>query len=75
MEKTKHEADSGCSACKFSDTTGPALERWLICRRHPPNANAQFVQTMKGMEMASLSAWPEVRREDWCGEFERKQDA
>jgi hypothetical protein len=29
---------------------------------------------MKGMEMASLSAWPEVRREDFCGEFARKQD-
>lgn len=46
-----------CANCRFGNGTDVAG----LCQRHPPK-----VIVLHG---EALSLWPEVRLDDWCGDF------
>jgi hypothetical protein len=55
-----------CENCRFSadvniDTKETHGVRTLACRRHPPTGGVYF------------AVFPLVRLEDWCGEYQRKE--
>lgn len=64
--------EPACEKCAFSVLD---LERGMVCRRHPPQQHPFPVQGHLGMTMQIVTAWPAVRKEDWCGEFFEKPDA
>ena len=59
-----------CETCRHSDTEG---ETALTCRRAPPSLTFVLVpmQTVmqQGMGINGFSGWPEVKPEQWCGEW------
>lgn len=49
-----------CGTCQFYTAT--------ICRRHPPVTVALPNEYGGGMHVETV--WPDVARDDWCGEWE-----
>ena len=63
------EIPDNCSACRFAGETYDG--RGFACRRHSPIA----VEAPKLSQTGVVTHWPMVRRDDWCGDFEREIDA
>jgi hypothetical protein len=52
-----------CGNCLFFYKMGSSY----ICRRHPP------VVMMMPNENNTITDWPRVIRDDWCGEYNEKK--
>ncbi len=58
--------EKSCSACKFIDRE--LLHNQAVCRRFPP------VPVNDEARDKFYFPWPEVSKDDWCGEFELDTD-
>lgn len=69
----KNEEKEACKNCRFFDelsklapaSQGPVQGK---CRRYPPSAS----MVMHQGNVAFGHEWSHVGKNDWCGEFERK---
>ena len=65
------EQPEACGNCKFVLAINGNLE----CHRMPPTVSLLFGQDQKTkapMVAASVSTWPTVRLDQYCGEFRRR---
>lgn len=64
-------ARGSCDQCRFCGALiGAAKEVTFVCRFKPPAVTAVAVQQPNGqMGWLAASSWPNVTKNDWCGEF------
>ncbi len=66
--KTDAEVEATCKSCAFFDS------KHDICRKNPP-----LVQILASRDVhddpcsETVTTWPEVEADDWCGEFDDDQ--
>jgi hypothetical protein len=67
--------NSTCEHCVYcvADMDNKALV--FKCRRYPPQCVGGVVQSQMGMGFASQSLFPQVNKNDSCGEFLAKPPA
>ena len=57
--------EMNCASCRYSKWTKPEhTGRQLECRRRAPMANVSSNRRV---------AWPWVKEDDWCGEYEPRE--
>ena len=57
-----------CAGCRFFLTVGNGA----VCRRNPPTGQYMLVPGDGGRPMMQfMPIWPQVRADQWCGEFRR----
>ena len=49
-----------CGNCRYADN-------WTLCHRHPPQR--MYVPESESKNGHSISAFPNVDKNDWCGDF------
>jgi hypothetical protein len=60
-----------CSTCKYYRVTaGRGTEG--LCRRYPPQVVVASVDTPDGVRQAPVAVMPNMRAQDWCGEYKSK---
>ncbi len=59
-----------CRDCSYWDDCGSQETSHGYCRRYAPRPVCLRLSTG---EDARCSIWPEVHRDEWCGEFVSKQ--
>lgn len=60
MAKVKVVKEHNCGTCKFSVWAGVVMEELGFCKRYPPRENDEPFR------------YPQVRRNDWCGEWKAR---
>lgn len=60
-----------CKTCHYSVTDGARMG----CARFPPTAHLVPAQGLAGPTIQAISVRPEVRPDDWCGEYTPKKAA
>jgi len=59
-----------CETCRHSDEEGDTP---MTCRRNPPALSFLLVPVQnvldRGMGINGFSGWPEVKPDQWCGEW------
>jgi hypothetical protein len=72
-ERAMH-ASSGCDVCKFCGLLSNigSKELTFVCRRNPPTVNSALVMRTQGPAWQAVTSWPQVSKNDWCGEFVAK---
>jgi hypothetical protein len=65
--------DEHCGNCKFC-FEGP--DKKLECHRFPPSIFTKSrIPNSDGVErIFSISGWPEVLDDEWCGEYKEQKD-
>lgn len=64
----KEEPPDTCEQCRFFKRTIPVPGE---CRRNPPLAQIR----LSGRVPNRPGSWPHVKPNDWCGQFQRKEEA
>jgi hypothetical protein len=59
-----------CIFCKFVHLNN---KQW-ICYRYPPTVFVTVDKDNNGEVLTQHTFWPKVERDDWCGEFSKKDD-
>jgi hypothetical protein len=79
MEKTDLNKtwDRSCGTCRHSRmiTNAVSSELQMICSRYPPRIETLVLPSPKGMEIRTITLWPEVKKTDVCGEYDRTLDS
>ena len=57
-----------CKTCVFSAKNG----KHLMCRRFPPQF---YTYSVNCEEIDSTALFPVVGEDDWCGEYQNRQEA
>ena len=59
-----------CDGCQFSGVQmRPDKTIAKICRRHPPRVHVIPFPTREGLQVQTVSTWPGIDDNDWCGEY------
>ena len=64
--------DRTCAGCKWFDRGTSNIVRYTdgTCRRHPPRLiRVTQIKNQRGNDPGLQSFWPDVMRNDWCGEW------
>ncbi len=64
-------SEEHCGNCKFWSTTSETTAAG-ICRRYPPTYQTSTREEWGSTIESDYSAWPEVERYDWCGEYKER---
>ena len=68
---------STCKMCFFAQKVDSQIlgrgSSDLVCRRYPPQVNVLQQRNELGQaEIATMTAFPPVRADNWCGEYKPK---
>lgn len=60
-----------CKQCRYFFDRGPGSMD--LCRRYPPTMLLKTGKGFVGEYHDTQTAWPEIGREDWCGEYQERE--
>ena len=65
-------SNNTCETCIHCVADLTNKELVFKCRRYPPSVHAFPQQTAMGVGLATISAYPQVGKNDRCGEYQGK---